>query len=113
MKTSKDNFDINIKQLLSASLSGIKSWHNLTMHAMLCIKPPDIDYVIFTDAIESGWEAHDGITSIVGQWSDNEICYHIKILELLAIKLVLKAFLIKDSNKKHVRICSDNITAVT
>ena len=67
LKTSKDNFDINIKQLLSASLSEIESCHNLTMHAMLCIKPtPDIDHVIFTDAIESGWEAHDGITSIGG-----------------------------------------------
>ena len=33
-------------------------------------------------------------------------------MELVAIKLALKAFL-KDSSKKHVTIFSDNITAVT
>ena len=33
-------------------------------------------------------------------------------MELLAIQLALKAFL-KDSSKKHVRIFSDNTTAVT
>ena len=40
------------------------------------------------------------------RWSDDEIHYHINVLELLAIELALKAFL-KDSNKKHVRIVSD------
>ena len=47
-----------------------------------------------------------------GRWSDDEIHYHINVLELLAIELALKAFL-KDFNKKHVRIFSDNTTAVT
>ena len=48
------------------------------MHAKLSIKPtPDIDYVIYTDASESGWGAHDDINSIGGRWSDNEIHYHI------------------------------------
>ena len=103
LKISKGNFDINIKQLSSASLSEIKWWHNQIMHATLSIKPtPDIDYVIYTDASESGWGAHDDINSIGGRWSDDEIHYHINILELLAIELALKAFL-KDSNKKHVR----------
>ena len=45
------------------------------------------------------------------RWFDDEIHYHINVLELIAIKLALKAFL-KDSNKKHVRIFSDNTTAV-
>ena len=75
--------------------------------------PPDIDYVIYTDASETGWGAHDGINGIIeGRWSDDEIHYHINVLELLAIELALKAFL-KDSNKKHVKIFSDNTTAVT
>ena len=83
------------------------------MHAKLSIKPtPDIDYVIYTDASESGWGAHDDINSIGRWWSDDEIHYHINVLELLAIELALKAFL-KDFNKKHVRIFSDNTTAVT
>ena len=47
------------------------------MHTKLFIKPtPDIDYVIYTDASESGWWAHDDINSR-GLWSDNEIHYHI------------------------------------
>ena len=74
------------------------------MHAKLSIKPtPDIDYIIYTDASESGWGAHDDINSIVGRWSDDEIHYYIYVLESLAIELSLKAFL-KDSNKKHVKI---------
>ena len=37
------------------------------MHAKLSIKPtPDIDYVIYNEASESGWGTHDGITSIGG-----------------------------------------------
>ena len=82
------------------------------MHAKLSIKPTlNIDYFIYTDASESGWGAHDGITSI-GAWFDNEIHHQINVLELITIELALKVFL-KDSNKKHVRIISDNTTAVT
>ena len=37
------------------------------MHGKLFIKlTPDLDYVIYNDASESGWGAHDGITSIGG-----------------------------------------------
>ena len=37
------------------------------MHAKLSIKPTlDIDYVIYADANESGWGAHDDINSIGG-----------------------------------------------
>ena len=55
------------------------------MHAKPSIKPtPDIDYIIYTDASELGWGAHDDIKSIVGRWSDYEIHYHINVLELLA-----------------------------
>ena len=105
--------NIYIKQLSSASLSELKWWHNHIMHAKPSINPaPDIDYIIYTDASESGWGAHDDVNSIVGRWSDDEIHYYINVLESLAIELSLKAFL-KDSNKKHVRIffwqhhCSD------
>ena len=37
------------------------------MHAKLSMKPiPDIDYVIYADANESGWGAHDDFNSIGG-----------------------------------------------
>ena len=104
LKTSKGNFDINIKQLSSAFLSEINWWHNHIVHVKLSIKPtPDIEYVIYTDVGGSGWGAHNDINSIGagggGRWSD-KIHYHIDVLELLAIELALKAFLI-DSNKKQ------------
>ena len=68
LKTSKGNFDINIKQLSSASLSEITWWRKHIMHAKLSIKPtPDIDYVIYTGASESDWGAHDDINSIGGK----------------------------------------------
>ena len=55
LKTSKGNFDINIKQLSSTSLFERKWWHNHIIHAKLSIKPTsDIDYVKYTDASESG-----------------------------------------------------------
>ena len=47
-----------------------------------------------------------------GGWYEDITHYHINISELLAIRLALKVFL-KDSNRKHVRILSDNITMVT
>ena len=47
-----------------------------------------------------------------GGWYEDITHYHINISELLAIRLALKIFL-KDSNRKHVRILSDNITMVT
>ena len=104
LKVSKGNFAINIEQLSSAFLSELNWWHNHIMHTKLSTKPtPDIDCIIFTDTSESGWGAHGDINSIVGQWSDYEIHYHINVLGLLAIELSLKAFL-KDSNKKHVKI---------
>ena len=82
------------------------------MHAKLSIKPIlNIDYFIYTDANESGWGAHDGISSI-GARFDDEIHHQRNVLELITIELALKVFL-KDSNKKHVRIISDNTTAVT
>ena len=65
LKTSKGNFDINIKNISSASLFEIKRWHNNIMHAKLSIKLiPDNDYVIYADPSESGWGAHDDIYSI-------------------------------------------------
>ena len=72
------------------------------MHAKLSIKPtPSIDYVIYTDVIESGWRAHYGITSITGRWSDNGIHHHINVLQLLAIELALKDFLKDCSDQNH------------
>ena len=66
------------------------------MHAKPSIKStPDIDYVIYIDASESSWGAHDDINSKGrggGRWSDDEIHYHINVWELLAIELALQPF---------------------
>ena len=78
------------------------------MPAKLSIKPtPNIGSFIYTDASEYGGRVHEGVTSMEGRWPDDDTYHHINVLELLAIELALKAFL-NNSNKKHVRIFSDN-----
>ena len=43
------------------------------MSAKLKMKPtPKIDFVLYTDGSESGWRAHNVVTSIAERWSNNE-----------------------------------------
>ena len=55
----------------------------------------------------------DDTGSINGRWAVIESQYHINVLELLAIKLALQSYLPLRNNKKHVRIMTDNTTAIT
>ena len=73
---------------------------------------PVIDHIIFCDASGLGWGAHDDCTTINGRWSDYESGMHINSLELLAIQLALFSFAISLKGKKHVRVMSDNATAI-
>ena len=77
------------------------------------IQIPNPDYVIFTDASLEGWGCHDKEEQITfgGKWTREEKMYHINYLELLAIFFGLKATCGK-RNSLHVRIKSDNTTAV-
>ena len=73
-----------------------------------------IDYAIHTDASNEGWGASDNrYPDINGRWTLGEQMLHINALELKAIKLALYSYLPLNSGVKHVRIKSDNTTAIS
>ena len=75
---------------------------------------PGIDYVIHTDASNEGWGASDGVyPDINGRWTLGEQMLHINALELKAIKLALHSYLPLNEDAKHIRIKSDNTTAIS
>ena len=71
------------------------------------------DYKIFTDASMEGWCCHDSDRkhTFGGKWSVMEKQEHINLLELKAILFGLKATC-REMTNGHVRIMSDNTTAV-
>ena len=93
---------------------GIKWWIANISNSFSYIKSyPEIDYVIYTDASNSGWGATDLEETINGRWSQQEQDLHINCLEILAIKFAVSSLLHLQSGIKHVRIMSDNATAIS
>ena len=67
--------------------------------------------IISTDASTIGWGAHCPTLSTGGLWSADEQKRHINYLEMYAIFLSLQT-IAKNLNNTHIRIMSDNTTAV-
>ena len=65
---------------------------------------------MFSDACLTGWGATTGDAKTGGHWAHVEL-NHINVLELKAILLGLTS-LCKDSKDTHIRLRSDNTTAV-
>ena len=98
--------------LSHASLEEIHWWsaNILTASRRFFHNSPDV--VVYTDASQMGWGAqieHGNNTSAI--WSKSESSRHINYLELLAVKLALSS-LLHAKNNIHVRVVSDNNTAV-
>ena len=78
---------------------------------------PDVDLTIHTDAskhLGGGWGASDGIhEDINGRWSLEEQKFSINYLELKAIQLAIQSYLPHHTRSKHVRIMSDNTSAIS
>ena len=70
-----------------------------------------VNHSLFTDASNKGWGATLGDKVAGSHWAEMELC-HINVLELKAILLGLQA-LCKDMVDVHVRVYSDNSTAVS
>ena len=68
------------------------------------------DMVIETDASTSGWGAVCNHVTAGGLWTPDEQQFHINYLEMLAIFRGLQELC--DKNSMHVRVMSDNTTAV-
>ena len=66
---------------------------------------------LFCDASNEGWGAHLQGCAIGGRWSQEELQEHINVLELRAILLALRS-LCEELEGKHIRIMTDNTTAL-
>ena len=86
-----------------------------------CKRPiydPDPDMIVKTDASHLGWGAFapfrdDRFRSFGGRWGPEDLGKHINTLETIAAALGLKYALTDGSEGKHVRLRSDNTTAVS
>ena len=104
--------------LSHAACEEIRWWIDNIESAFAYIKnTPDVDYTIFTDASlkeGGGWGASDNIhEDINGRWSEEEQFMNINCLELKAIALALKSYAPLRPTCKHIRIMSDNTSAIS
>ena len=89
-------------------------WLHNILHLTKPIYRQQPDDTYYTDASMEGWGCHHpgSNTSCGGRWSDGEQKDHINCLESLAVLLALQSKCDK-LTKQHIRIFSDNTTAVT
>ena len=104
------NYDCNMK-LNAQAINDIKWWlDNIDNQVTFLIKPePTI--VISTDSSKFQWGAKRDDIGTGGHWNVLECEEHINILEIKAILLGIKA-LCPNVEKTHIRVNSDNATAV-
>jgi len=112
LKLNQGNFDA-LMTLSSDSQSEVCWWFSNIQSASKKIHQSTPDVVIYTDASKTGWGAQTehGINTC-GIWSKSESTRHINCLELLAVKLALSS-LFNNGSDIHVRVMSDNTTAVS
>ena len=110
LKREKGNFDA-MMEVNDNSINEIKWWLNNISSAYKLIRIQPFDLVLTTDASPDGWGAVVDNSSTGGHWTDTEKEAHINVLELKAIYFGLKCYFY-DYFNKHIRIKSDNTTAV-
>ena len=112
LKLNQGNFD-SFMTLSHDSLEEIHWWSANILTASRRIFHSSPDVVVYTDASQMGWGAHiKPGNNTSGIWSKSESSGHINYLELLAVKLALSS-LLDARNNIHVRVMSDNNTAVS
>ena len=116
LKSSRFNFDASCN-LNTDAMAEVQWWVDIIENSYAKIRnTPEIDRVIHTDASKDdggGWGASDGtFPDINGRWSLTEQVMHINILELKAIKFAIMSYLPIYKSCAHVRIMSDNATAI-
>jgi ribonuclease HI len=87
----------------------VKNIHN--QYRVLNRNNPQV--VLQTDASLLGWGAVMNDSKTGGRWNYDEKENHINYLELLAVCYALKAFQYQLKKFNHVKILSDNTTAVS
>ena len=111
LKMNKGNFDAFTT--LSAKAKEEILWWKTHVHASFkSIIDPPFTSVLTTDASLDGWGAVFDEIAIGGRWTKTEASLHINALELKAVLLALESFC-KTMHDDHIRVKSDNVTAVT
>lgn len=108
------NFD-NLVQLNKASDQELQWWvNNIHTKNGRRIRPAKVSFTCQTDASLLGWGCVNLETGEYanGRWSSEESQNHINFLELLAVFLGIQS-LYKSVGSCHIRILSDNVSAVT
>ena len=98
---------MSLSTLASADISW---WIRNALTSKKRIDHGKIRHTLYTDASTKGWGANLGNTTTGGWWSPSE-SYHINYLELKAILLGLQS-LCKEVTHDHIRVMTDNTTAV-
>ena len=107
---SNYNFEANV-ELSPASKLDLNWWVRSLPTSFRDIDHGRPQVFIHTDASQVGWGATLSTSTTQGLWTFHEAQFHINILELLAIKFGLRS-LLDDSHDTHIRIQSDNTTAI-
>ena len=110
LKQNLGNFDKKMK-ISKASITELQWWADNIFTSYNTIIQPNADIVLETDASNTGWGAVLKSVSVHGHWTDTEKKLHINALELKSVFYALKT-IGKDIKDSHVKILSDNTTAV-
>ena len=111
LKRSAGNFDAYMTINPEAN-SELQWWLDNAHTCYKYINIPSPSLIITTDASLLGWGAVFNDCSTGGRWTEKESNSHINELELQAVNFGLRSFFTTTS-KTHIRVRSDNMTAVT
>ena len=110
LQQSNGNYDASVR-LSNEVKKELCWWITNIMSSFQHIHMPDPDITIYTDSSTLGWGVTNGYNPSGGRWKAEEI-NHINLLELKAIFIGVQTYC-KGKHYKHVRVMSDNITAVS
>ena len=110
LRLHKGDFDMPMT-LSAGARSDANWWITTALSSKKKIDRGKIDLVIYTDASTKAWGASNSVDTTGGQWSMAEANHHINFLELKAVLLGLQS-LCKDLTNSHIKVMTDNTTAV-
>ena len=118
LKRNKGNFEATM-QISHESRTDLKWFLDNLNHAFVDVSGKNPDFVLKTDASNSGWggllqkvDSNTIISHTRGQWTSEETALHINLKELWAVYHSLLS-LCPDKHDVVIKICSDNSTTVS
>ena len=112
LKASGGDFDKSCNISYQARIELIWWLENIDYASRSLLPHPQVDFIIYTDASDEGWGAYNGSMSIGGRWNPREFGFHINVKETKSIWFSLLSFC-QETSAKHIRIMSDNSTAIS